>query len=202
MSSPHTTRMFGCLPSATPIASSVHSETRPVSLAAARASAHHPTTVIFPKQAPARTAESSPAASDHGRAPAFHASGCDRARRPARTKPLLLSPDRGSRRVRDCDRSDPCDWALRVPRSRQRRAAAFALGASASWAEEQTTATDETRACRRVPVARSLFVFEGQPPLQPGRLPQPDCLDPSGLLCRPRHRVHNEPWGTSTRTSA
>src|SRR5215210_5208687 len=36
----------------------------------------------------------------------------------------------------------------------------------------------------------------------PGRLPQPDCLDPSGLLCRPRHRVHNEPWGTSTRTPA
>ena len=39
----------------------------------------------------------------------------------------------------------PCDWALRVPRSRQRRAAAFALGASASWAEEQTTAADEER---------------------------------------------------------
>ena len=37
----------------------------------------------------------------------------------------------------------PCDWALRVPRSRQRRAAAFALGASASWPRNRRTAADE-----------------------------------------------------------
>ena len=35
---------------------------------------------------------------------------------------------------REC--SYPCGWALGVPRSTQRTAAAFALGASASWAEE------------------------------------------------------------------
>jgi hypothetical protein len=76
------------------------------------------------------------------------------------------------------------------------------LDASVSSTEPHTPAPDETRACRWLPLARSVSRVERQEPLQPRRLPQSDCLDPSGFLCRPRHRAHNEPWGTSTQTSA
>jgi hypothetical protein len=67
--------------------------------------------------------------------------------------PAPASVQREQRRA-DC--SYPCEWALRVPRSRQRRAAAFALGANASWAEEQTTAAGEQRESRGAVGARLL----------------------------------------------
>lgn len=56
----------------------------------------------------------------------------------------------------------------------------------------ETLGMDETRACRWLPVAALAFGAERQPPLPPGRPQQPDCLDPSGFLCPPRHQVHHE----------
>jgi hypothetical protein len=79
--------------------------------------------------------------------------------------------------------------------------AARALRASALMGAPLTPVPDETRACRRVPVARCYSKPSGSPHFS-RPLPQPDCRDPSGFLCRPRHRAHNEPWGTSIRTSA
>jgi hypothetical protein len=96
--------------------------------------------------------------------------------RPGRGRGVLRRAIGGSaapasvhRQQRRADCSYPCDWALRVPRSRQRRAAAFALGATASWAEEQTTAADESEppaihdAGRRAaaPLMRGVFAAPG-----------------------------------------